>query len=688
MAKRSSSAAGSSRSSNEPLDKHARSELRAELVARTTGSKTCVATVLQTLQQRGLLTDSELGREHELRELTCASHAHADAQTPYGPVVQDIPLEMNDGSTYKWEFCHPFAFIYYLTLKCSQFADMMARALATSAGILSLVLYGDEFTPGNALRHDSGRQVFSFYYAFLEWPTWILHKSDAWLCFGALRTSTIENVKGGISAVFAGVLSLMFARGSANFSSGVLIHIDGREKMARAILKGIIADEKGLKEAFDIKGASGTKPCISCQNIWNFIHKRRVAPGYRIALNNVRQEDWIPHTDESIFELHKLVSDIAASGPRSSTKVSKFQTDTGVNHNPLGLLGNPTLQAIVKPVTHYIRDWQHTYCSNGVASWHLAAVLHVVVDNPVLIRANIGLHTITEYCSNYKVPRCHGRINKYWFDPAYLAKDHVRHFASDVLMMVPFLLAFMVDVVQPLGVLLRDIEGLALLDKVLSFLVHAGRMMEDNYRELQSVVVQHLTVFAELYPNFIKVKFHHAGHLPRDLFKLGVCLSCFPLERKHKLLKSMIVYVFRSVEMTCIKDYVNHVVQQLVENRFEFRECWLEKPVACMVMGKSFSASIHAHNAAGEMHQDDVILAFYNGNVVVGSIDRFFQDDADIFARLCSFRARPGSLTLWDTISPERIFVPLPDVRANLKWARRNDSTIVVIWPAAVKLGH
>ena len=151
------------------------------------------------------------------------------------------------------------------------------------------------------MRIDGGRKVCAFYDAFLEWPLWMLHKSDAWLCFGALRTNIIYDVKGGICAVFALAMRNMFMSGAANFTTGFVIDApmircsdarngnrcsdasngnrcsDARNgnrcsKVIKASLKGIISDEKGLKEAFDIKGAGGKKPCISCQNILSLIH--------------------------------------------------------------------------------------------------------------------------------------------------------------------------------------------------------------------------------------------------------------------------------------------------------------------------------------------------------------------------------------------------------------------------------
>ena len=121
----------SSSSTAEPLTKQTRQELRAELVASSHGPKSCVANVLQVLQRRGVLNDSELGQADERRQLTNASHAHANASTPYGTVVQSIPLPKDDGSEFSWPIIHPLAFIWYWSSKCGDFGVLLEKALAT-----------------------------------------------------------------------------------------------------------------------------------------------------------------------------------------------------------------------------------------------------------------------------------------------------------------------------------------------------------------------------------------------------------------------------------------------------------------------------------------------------------------------------------------------------------------------------
>ena len=669
-------------SNQQPLSKSARQDVRAELVARASGTKACIARVLQTLQQRGLLNDDHLGCDDEARKLTKAAHGHADTNTPYGRVVQNMAIQLVNGQTFGWEFIHPLAFLWYMTSKSARLGELMAAAISSAAGgILSLLLYGDEFTPGNPLRPDGGRKIFAFYYAFLEWPVWMLHHRDAWFCFGSLRVNVIEKAVGGTAAIFSKIVQTMFTTTPANFTDGCFIVVKGAEIMMRAMFKGIIADEKGLKEAWDIKGQAGTKPCISCQNIFNFIHKRNGDAGYKLGLNNVSRESWIPHTNESLIELHDQVACL----PRSQRE--QGETDRGLNYNPIGLIGQPELRAIIAPESQYFRDWQHTYCSNGVASIQLGCALNKLKTDAVLKRQGIGLSKITEYCSHYSLPRTRGKVSTNWWDAHYLGEGYVRQFAADVLEMVPLLAAFLADVVRPLGRLVEDLSCLEKLDQILSVLKHSGRFAAEAFRELDRLVGEHMTQFRELYPGYIKIKFHHCGHLPRDLMRLGAQISCFPLERKHRTLKTIALYVFKNVELACAKDYVNYYAQLILEGRFRFEEYWLSNPIEALVGGERFNVSWRLVSPLGEIFRDDLLLIRKGDDVVVGSVLRFYEQDGDIIVGLRCFQSeRPRVWTHWRIDAPQDGFFAVTGIVHNLTWAKHNDLLIRVVVPPAIKL--
>ena len=86
----------------------------------------------------------------------------------------------------------------------------------------------------------------------------------------------------------------------------------------------------------------------------------------------------------------------------------------------------------------------------------------------------------------------------------------------------------------------------------------------------------------------------------------------------NRSLKEIILYVFRSVEITCAKDFVNHAMQQYIEGRFRFDEFWLDDPVDVVLNGLKFLCSWHAHTPLGELKRDDVVLAVEGHDVWVG----------------------------------------------------------------------
>ena len=68
-------------------------------------------------------------------------------------------------------------------------------------------------------------------------------------------------------------------------------------------------------------------------------------------------------------------SDLASTGGRTALK--KLQTYLGVNYEPHGVLFDRHLMTkILSPSAMYIRDWMHTYASNGVAGTHVALVVN------------------------------------------------------------------------------------------------------------------------------------------------------------------------------------------------------------------------------------------------------------------------------------------------------------------------
>lgn len=116
-----------------------------------------------------------------------------------------------------------------------------------------------------------------------------------------------------------------------------------------------LAGEKAQKEIFNVRGASGTKPCISRKNVFHFIDETAYLKP--LACTDPALLD--RHNNESIYDIVDL---LRASKPiMNKTKFDELQKALGVNYDKETLLFDDDLRlSVLKPVDHCLRDWMHT----------------------------------------------------------------------------------------------------------------------------------------------------------------------------------------------------------------------------------------------------------------------------------------------------------------------------------------
>ena len=170
------------------------------------------------------------------------------------------------------------------------------------------------------------------------------------------------------------MLKTFFVDGIANFTKGFRYIYRDAHVSVKGKFCGIIGDEKGLKDMYDIKGQAGWKCCLSCKNVYNFIHKRggRSTKG-EVGLECADRSRFKPLSNR---QLHKVVDRLIEGVNRDDVEMK-----SGINYNPLGVLFCPELRHIVRPLDHYIRDWQHTMASHGCMSAQVAGVMDALKKN-------------------------------------------------------------------------------------------------------------------------------------------------------------------------------------------------------------------------------------------------------------------------------------------------------------------
>ena len=292
-------------------------------------SQSALAAVLREARDAPL---PDAGRRADVRQARSAVIAQ---HTPYGPLVQSIELRGKSGAMVSIPVQHPWAMLHVVAKACPNFAGLLASTAAATPSSPSspwgLCVYSDEVSPGNQLRHDNRRKMQVVYYGFLAFGAAALSCEDAWLVATTVRSSVVQSIDGGMSAVIGGILKLFFAADGHDMRLAGIplsLHTDGsvpQEIRLHVALASILADEAALHATWLCKGASGTKPCVLCMNVvsrsW-FADKAGAAAstGY-----------FVPHscTNPLALDLHTgttirvIVQELAAAAP----ELSKAQMD-------------------------------------------------------------------------------------------------------------------------------------------------------------------------------------------------------------------------------------------------------------------------------------------------------------------------------------------------------------------------
>lgn len=158
------------------------------------------------------------------------------------------------GLTEPWEYIEPRAYLRYMSSLSKSYVEVMGGSDGYTR--FSVVLYLDEICPGNPFRPDKARKLWGFYWACPEWPAWLLARSSFWPVLGLIKSSTVNDFRGGLGCLCKHIVSL--------WKSDMQIQLVYLEKRVPISLtyRGTIADEAALKGMHDFKGASGIRLCM------------------------------------------------------------------------------------------------------------------------------------------------------------------------------------------------------------------------------------------------------------------------------------------------------------------------------------------------------------------------------------------------------------------------------------------
>ena len=159
-----------------------------------------------------------------------------------------------------------------------------------------------------------------------------------------------------------------------------------------------------------------------------------------------------------------------------------------------------------------------------------------------------------------------------------VGKDDMKLFASDCLTVISIVYAYLKLIVSRMNILNNHIRCFELLHCLLGeFTCGSSPSTTEFSDRLARLTREHAELFLELYDEkYVKIKFHHAFHLPGDYSRVGRVIGCFATERRHRDVKSIAWHIFSNYENALTLQFVHYICQRL--SQLQYAMVYMAKP--------------------------------------------------------------------------------------------------------------
>ncbi len=466
-------------------------------------------------------------------------------------LMEELTVPVPRAASFRWPVVSLPQVLVWLTSTCIAFRRLLIQLYEkhrpTPAKPWSLLVYGDEATPGAVLRQDNRRKTMAIHATILQFGPDIYKHDAAWLPLAFLRSVVYRTVEGRWARCFDLLMRHIFLHLRLDTVGVCLPGIDaGRPAMAFFNFGGFLADLDTHRSTWSIKGYQGNVPCWYCSNVCGLGPLSLVPHDSRGVIVDIACADPTKFKKQSSAELFAKCDALTALKPRLGiTDFESQETAFGINFNPYCICWDRDIREMINPVDGARIDPMHTFYNDGLCNTEIELIL------PRLKSRGIHWETIGDYMQgNWRSPAAFGRHR--WKD--IFSEKRGRHFektgnlgasASETLMLMPIMAFMLAQTPWLRPALSAEIESFSALARVVRLLQRA-KMRSTTSRRLFAAIKVHaqkkrLAYAVDGDESAYKFKGHTAFHLLEGLAEvqdegLGDCFVC---ERLHVLTKAL-----------------------------------------------------------------------------------------------------------------------------------------------------
>jgi hypothetical protein len=481
-------------------------------------------------------------------------HASSNYDTPYGTLVQKLDIPLTNGQVEKIDYIHPLAFLYYAGTLSVAFGCFLKSCLKD---LNRMVLYSDEVSPSDGLRFDQHRMYVAVYWTLLEFPPWFVSRNRlGWLPFAFIPTSVLRDGLTTFSNVLRVILRSLFSPDNWNFEvTGVRVPCGDGFVHIKAAFDSFLADEKAIKQAFGLKGASGTKPCACCKNV---LGRCSFFSGHSslVHVASAEVDKFVFHTNDSYREM----VDNLKQGVADGVSISNLEQEYGLSYDATGVLFDDwTFRLVAMPDCIYWDHMHMVYASGGVAQYEVNQLVRNIRDK------GVAFHEIDTWVQALQFPK-EGvtKLPKRFFADRVVDADgkHIRAYAGEMLTAICVLGFFCDEFLAPEGILTDHLACLGHLRTMTDIFTSHRHDLVDT---LEQATVSHHVAFFHLYEDCVKLKPHYLLHIARCIRRSRKILSCFPTERQHKNTKAIAGHCYGSLSYSVTAFELNRLLDNVAD---------------------------------------------------------------------------------------------------------------------------
>ena len=98
---------------------------------------------------------------------------------------------------------------YHLTTS-DRFQELFMKTIARSDGVIGIIFFGDEITPGQALAKVNKRKTLGLYWSIAEFGFPLLNNDKLWFTVAAVESATVKKISGGTSCLYKVCFKMFF----------------------------------------------------------------------------------------------------------------------------------------------------------------------------------------------------------------------------------------------------------------------------------------------------------------------------------------------------------------------------------------------------------------------------------------------------------------------------------------------